>query len=113
MTQKEKENTIIIFMGDNGTPGQVVQQYGSRRAKGSVYQGGINVPMIISGKGITRTDITDDTLINTSDLYATIAHIAGLKITEINDSKSFLPSLKGDALTPRDFVYAENGQNNG
>ncbi|MEP1488382.1 MAG: sulfatase-like hydrolase/transferase [Algibacter sp.] len=113
MSQEEKDNTIIIFIGDNGSPGQVVQQYTSRHAKGSVYQGGVNVPMVVSGKGVTRANAIDDALINTTDLYATIADIAETETTEINDSKTFLPLLTGDAFTPRDFIYAEVGEDDG
>lgn len=54
MTQAEKDNTIIIFIGDNGTPNQVAQDYRGTRVKGTVYQGGVNVPMIVSGKNVTR-----------------------------------------------------------
>ena len=54
--QDELENTTIIFIGDNGTPGQVVQSpYSKQQAKGSLYQGGINVPMVVSGHGVERT----------------------------------------------------------
>lgn len=39
MSQEERENTLIIFMGDNGTPNQVIQApYEKRKAKGSLYQ---------------------------------------------------------------------------
>ena len=48
MTQEDRDNTLIIFVGDNGTPSEVVQEYNSNRAKGSIYQGGVNVPMVIS-----------------------------------------------------------------
>ncbi len=113
MSQEEKDNTIIILIGDNGTPGMASQDYPNRRAKGSVYQGGVNVPMIVSGKGVTRTNETDDTLINTTDLYATVANIADAGITETHDSKSFLPVLKGENFTERDFIYAEAGKDSG
>jgi arylsulfatase A-like enzyme len=44
------KNTVIFFVGDNGTPAQVTQYAGDRfRAKGSVYQGGVEVPLVISG----------------------------------------------------------------
>lgn len=38
MSEEERENTVIIFIGDNGTPGQVVQDYASQRAKGSIFK---------------------------------------------------------------------------
>ncbi|WP_299434840.1 sulfatase-like hydrolase/transferase [uncultured Maribacter sp.] len=106
MTQEEKDNTIFIFIGDNGTPNQVAQEYNSRRVKGSIYQGGINVPMIISGKGVSRKNETEDALLNTTDLFATIAAIAGADVDEINDSKNF-KNLFTTSSKIRDYVYAE------
>lgn len=108
MPIEEKNNTIIIFIGDNGTPNQVVQEYPNRRAKGSIYQGGVNVPMIISGKGVTRQNEIENALINTTDLFATIADIGGSGVSEINDSKSFKGLLENNNLQIRDYVYTEN-----
>lgn len=112
MAVQERENTIIIFIGDNGTSGQVVQEYNNRRAKGSVYQGGVNVPMIISGAGVSRRG-TEDALINTTDLFSTIADIAGVANSDINDSKSFKPLLTNEISPIRDVVYTETGSNTG
>lgn len=108
LTDEEKENTVIIFIGDNGTPGQVAQEYTSRRAKGSIYQGGVNVPMVISGKDVTRANTSEDALINTTDLFATIADIAGTGTIEINDSKSFKDLLSDSSASKRDYTYTEN-----
>ena len=42
--------TDIILIGDNGTPGQVVQPpFGNGNNKGDLYQGGVHVPMVVSG----------------------------------------------------------------
>lgn len=113
MSQEEKDNTIIIFIGDNGTPGQVIQEQSKFRAKGSVYQGGVNVPMIVSGKGVTRFNQTEDALINTTDLFATVASIAGINVNKINDSKSFQNLLTDRNSENRNYVYAENRQTSG
>ncbi len=113
LSEDERNNTIIIFIGDNGTPNQVVQSYPSMRAKGSIYQGGVNVPMIISGKNVERVGATEDALINTTDLFSTIADIAGTNTTEINDSKSFKSMLSASNENIRDYIYAEVGNNNG
>ncbi|MDO5980626.1 sulfatase-like hydrolase/transferase [Flavivirga spongiicola] len=109
MSSEEKDNTVIIFIGDNGTPNQVVQEHPSTRAKGSVYQGGVNVPMIVSGKNVTRINETEDALINTTDFFTTIANIAGTSDTEIHDSKSFKNLLvSSDNTGKRDYIYTEN-----
>ena len=109
MSQEERDNTTIIFIGDNGSPGQVVQQYNTRRAKGSVYQGGINVPMIVSGNGVSRMNQTDDAFTGTVDLFATIADIAGTGTTEVNDSKSFRRTFNETGYTIKNYNYSEQG----
>jgi len=108
MTQNELDNTVIIFIGDNGSPDQVVQTpYSRRRAKGSIYQGGVNVAMIISGTPVTRSG-TDETLINGTDLYATIASIAGVNTTKIHDSRNFRSLFVAPSVDSRAHIYAEN-----
>lgn len=109
MTQEEKDNTLIIFIGDNGTPNQVRQEYPNRRVKGTVYQGGVNVPMVVSGTTVSRMNQSEDALIGTTDLFATIADIAGASISEINDSKSFKGSFDTSDTSIREFIYTEIG----
>lgn len=107
MSQEEKDNTIIIFIGDNGTPNQVAQGYGNRRNKDTVYQGGVNVPMVVCGKDVTRINEMEDALINITDLYATIAEIAGTGTAEIHDSKSFKEMFQNTGVTGREFAFTE------
>jgi arylsulfatase B len=104
--EDERNNTVIIFIGDNGTPNQVAQSpYSSSTVKNTLYQGGINVPMFISGNAVSRTG-TDSNLIVSTDLFATIAEIAGSSTNEINDSKSF-KSLLTQSTNIRDYQYSE------
>ena len=104
--EDERDNTIIIFIGDNGTPNQVAQSpYTSSTVKNTLYQGGINVPLFISGNSVSRSG-TDNNLITSTDLFATIAEIAGSSTTQINDSKSF-KSLFTQAATIRAYQYSE------
>lgn len=102
------ENTIVIFLGDNGTPSQVVQSpYRTRRAKGSIFQGGINVPMVISGVGVTRKGDREDALIQSTDLFTTIAQMAGSVILEKYNSKSFHALLRETDVDTRAYAYTE------
>ncbi|WP_424003594.1 sulfatase-like hydrolase/transferase [Maribacter sp. IgM3_T14_3] len=110
MTKEEKENTIIIFIGDNGTPNQVAQGYGDRRNKDTIYQGGVNVPMVVSGKDVSRSNEIENALINVTDIFATIADIAGSGVNEINDSKSFKELLNGSNDSSREFAFTEIGR---
>ena len=107
MDQDELDNTIIIFIGDNGTPGRVAQMPFSRmKAKGSIYQGGVNVPMFVSGTGVSRLG-TEQAMINGTDLFATIANIAGTNVEAINDSKNFTSLLEINNPDFRDYTYSE------
>lgn len=103
----ERENTIIIFIGDNGTPSQVAQSpYSSTTVKNTLYQGGINAPMFISGKDVSRTG-SDNSLITSSDLFSTLSEIAGVSATSIHDSKSFKSLFKSNSSSIRDYQYSE------
>ena len=107
LSTTERANTVIIFMGDNGTPIQVSQvPYGRGKAKGTMYQGGVNTPLVIGGKGVSRTGI-DNNLVNSTDLFATIASLSGVNISEINDSKDISPLLISSVENFRDYTYAE------
>ncbi|MFT7330454.1 MAG: arylsulfatase B, partial [Roseivirga sp.] len=104
--EDERNNTVIIFIGDNGTPNQVAQSpYSSSTVKNTLYQGGINVPMFISGNSVSRSG-TDNNLITSTDLFATIAEITGSSTNEIHDSKSF-KSLFTQSTIIRDYQYSE------
>ncbi|MCF8380111.1 MAG: sulfatase-like hydrolase/transferase [Bacteroidales bacterium] len=108
------ENTIVIFLGDNGTPGNVLQGFPDKKGKNTVYQGGINVPLIISGKGVSRINEKEDAMINVSDFYATIAQIAepdALPSNQINDSYSFKHLLTSPNGEKRSYNYMELGAN--
>ncbi|SOE20935.1 Arylsulfatase A [Spirosomataceae bacterium TFI 002] len=103
---EQLKNTTVVFLGDNGTPNQVAQfPYTASTVKGTIYQGGINMPLIISGYGVERRG-KDENLIAATDLFSTIATIAGSSVENIHDSKSFkkLLTINGGH---RDYVYSE------
>ena len=108
LSAEESANTIVIFIGDNGTPNRVAQApYTSQTVKGSLYQGGINVPMVVSGKGVDRINERESALINSTDLYTTIGNIAGVSTSAIHNSKSFKGLLTDGNSAKRNFVYSE------
>lgn len=108
LSSEDRANTVIIFIGDNGTPGKVAQNpYSRLKVKGSLYQGGVNVPMIVSGRDVNRLGEREDALIHTTDLFATIANITGVSVSEIHNSKSFYPQLTSTTNDDRLYVYTE------
>lgn len=112
--QNVLDNTVILFIGDNGTPGNLIQGFPLKRGKNTIYQGGINVPLIVSGYGVTRKNETEDALINACDIYATIAQIAqtdAYPTNKVNDSHSFKQLLKCSNGFKRNYNYMEMGAN--
>ena len=104
------DNTDIIFIGDNGDDSLVAQ---STPAKGSVYQGGVTVPFIISGPDVVNPNRTSDALVNTADLFSTILELFGdtnwqSQIpTTVVDSQSLLPIILNTATTTRPWEFTE------
>lgn len=109
LSEETRNNTIIIFIGDNGTPKSVIDQtsFESSHGKGSLYQGGVAIPMIVSGKGVTRVNSRESALVTTTDLYATIANIAGNNNTQIYDSYSFKSTFSDVTSNSQSYVYTE------
>src|SRR5688572_16200612 len=114
LSQIDRSNTVVIFIGDNGTPGEVVQPpYSSTRAKFTLNEGGIRVPMIISGPVVANPRREYTNLVHAVDLFATILELAGANLHEVlstntvSDSRSLLPILTNGPVTPRDWVLSE------
>ncbi len=108
MSQETRDNTVIIFIGDNGTPGGVVQNFPSNHAKASMYEGGVRVPFFISGKGVSRMNEVDNNLCHVTDLYATILELTGEQLNGgIHNSRSLKPLLSCEAELNRPYVYTD------
>ena len=112
--QNVLNNTLIMFIGDNGTPGNILQGFPKSKGKNTVYQGGIHVPLIVSGKGVRRINEKESAMINVSDFYATLAQIAqndAYPTNKVNDSYSFKHLLSDAGGYKRDYNYMELGAN--
>lgn len=108
-----RANTVIIFIGDNGTHNTVSQGYDPEKTKFTVYEGGIHVPMIIAGDGVSRIGEREDALVNITDLFATIAEMAGVDEVSQPDSVSFMDALTNPNFTGREYAYSEFRFENG
>lgn len=119
LTPEERDNTYIIFMGDNGSSRLNVRPpVESNKAKGTVYQGGVNVPLIVTGPGVASGGVSK-ALVNSTDMYSTILEMAGIDIEETVpekvtlDSVSFVPYLSDpESESVRDFAYADTFSGN-
>ena len=105
--EETRKNTLVIFIGDNGTPKAVIDTriYNVSHGKGTLYQGGIATPFIVSGQGVTRINARESALVTATDLYATIAQVAGISASKVHDSNSFKSLFTNEAVVGRDYAY--------
>ena len=102
------ENTVIIFIGDNGTPGQANNYWPSGHAKASIYEGGIRVPLIIAGKSVERVNEVETSLVQATDLHATILELAGVPLLGGSDnSLSLKPVLSFANQVSKEINYTD------
>lgn len=84
-------NTIVVFMADNGTP-QTISLEGDR-AKGSLFEFGTRVPLIVFGAGVPGDGEAQTRPVSAVDLFETLADVAGVAAEDRGsaprDSRSF------------------------
>ncbi|MGC3960035.1 MAG: sulfatase-like hydrolase/transferase [Verrucomicrobiota bacterium] len=120
----DTNDTDIIFVGDNGTE-RDVQQWpyknsvaaetttGNGHGKFTVFEGGVRTPLFICGPSVANGGRTNNTIVDTVDLYQTIQELGGINVAEtlppgvIIDSKSILPALQGDVVVPQPLLLGE------
>ena len=89
------DNTILIFIGDNGTDNRVVTLNNGKKirgAKGSTIKYSSNVPLIINWKKELKNNFQSDVLIDLTDFYSTFEDILDKKIKQ-SFGKSLLPLI--------------------
>ncbi|MEO0472899.1 MAG: sulfatase-like hydrolase/transferase [Bacteroidota bacterium] len=108
MSDSVRDNTLVIYIGDNGTPGNFLRDYPTGHGKGSLYEGGIRVPMVVSGRGVSRAGERESAMVHVLDIYATILEAAGAELPGgIYNSLSFHHLLDGSPGETRDYNYSE------
>ena len=113
---KLRENTVVIFTGDNGTAhfGAATATVDGRKVSGqkaTMLEGGSRVPLVVNWPGTTPAGKVNSDLTDFSDFFATFAELGGAALPEkvTLDSRSFAPQIKGEKGVPRDWVYVELG----
>ena len=99
----------VILVSDNGTDESAVDPaatgcFDREHAKGTAYQAGIRVPLIVAGPDAVPG--TCDELVSVVDLFATVAELAGAG-ARTEDSISLVPYLHGSRKPLRETVYTE------
>ena len=100
------DHTVIFFPSDNGSsqPGSNGQLRGS---KGSLYEGGIRSPLLISGTPRLRGGAVCDEPVICTDVFPTILGLAGIPepASPVIDGRSLVPVLEGEGDLGRDAIY--------
>lgn len=112
------ENTVIIFMSDNGgyshpprEGGHNTQNYPLKGGKGALYEGGIREPMIVRWNGITQPGSVNSQYMIIEDFYPTILEIAGIrkyKTVQKVDGRSIVPYLRNSRLREEHRILVWN-----
>ncbi len=110
----QERRTLVFFFSDNGGPiginGSSNQPL--RAGKGSVYEGGVRVPFLVSWPGRVPAGRTDDRVVSSLDVYATASAVAGLPMPtdRTYDSVNLLPYLTGEKSgSPHERLFWRNG----
>lgn len=106
------DDTLVIFTSDNG-PTHLLPQVdvdffhsaaGLRGLKGSVFEGGLRVPMVARWPGQIAPRTTSDHPSTFADVMATLADVADIEAPK-NDGQSFLPALRGQEQPAPEFLF--------
>lgn len=113
-TLKLRENTLVIFMGDNGTGKGMADRatIGGKvlsGMKGTMLECGGLVPMIASWPAKAPAGRVCDDLIDSTDFVTTFAELAGAKLPSgmVFDGHSIMPQLTGESAKRRAWVFNE------
>ncbi|HXG49203.1 MAG TPA: sulfatase, partial [Methylomirabilota bacterium] len=106
------ERTVVIFTSDNGglTTGRDPSTDNAplRAGKGSPYEGGVRVPLLVRWPGVIAPGVTNDTVVITHDLFPTVLELSGVPMPDLpaNDGRSLAPLLMRRAgKWSRDAVF--------
>lgn len=108
--EKLEENTLIVFLSDNGGPTRELTSSNLplRGGKGDLYEGGIRVPFMMQWKGTLPKSKVDDRPVISLDIFRTAATIASGKLPQKlwGDGVNLMPYLTGERKgEPHETLY--------
>ena len=111
-----EDNTIILFIGDNGTQTEITSLFNTdsiRGAKGATIEYGIHVPLVCKWPNKIVGGTTNNDLIDFTDILPTLADIAKIPVPGnygILDGRSFYPQLTGETGNRRSSIFTSYDQ---
>lgn len=105
--EKEKlaDNTLVIFTSDNGGESTFTNNAPLRGRKGTLYEGGILVPLIARWPGHIPSGATSEAKLCSIDFLPTFAGLAGASVPENVDGMDVTATLEGKSAPARDALY--------
>ena len=105
-----RENTIILFTGDNGTDVPIVSMMDNLPVvggKGKTTDNGTHVPLIVNWKGVIAPNKRSEALVDFSDFFPTLCEAAGISPDDSLDLDgiSFYPQLVGKYGPKREWIH--------
>ena len=107
-----RDNTLIIFTGDNGTDTPIVTPWNGTKVvggKGTMSDTGTRVPLIVNWPaGIQKPGRVVDDLVEFTDIFPTICEVTGAKLPKNHpaDGASIVPVLRNQAdARKKDWIY--------
>lgn len=110
------DNTILIFLADNGTDRDLTNNWGNgkslRGGKGTMTDRGTHVPLLVRWPGHIKAGSVCDDLIDFSDLFPTLCELTGAPLPKAEiHGRSFAPQLLGKPGQPREWVHIQHEGN--
>jgi arylsulfatase A len=104
---KLADRTVVIFASDNGGRVPTTSNLPLRVGKGSCYEGGTRVPLIVHWPGVTQPGSVCETPVISMDLFPTILEIAGRKeaARQSVDGVNLVPLLRREGDWKRDTLF--------
>lgn len=110
------ENTIVIFLADNGTDTGLVNQWGEGKSiaggKGTMTDRGTHVPLIVRWPGRIQAGSTCGDLVDLTDFLPTLCELTGASLPDAKiHGRSFAPQLLGKPGQPREWIHIQHVDN--
>ncbi|MDR2919224.1 MAG: sulfatase [Tannerella sp.] len=102
-----RENTLVVFVGDNGALGRYWDHSPLRGAKGSLYEGGIRSPLIMRLPGEIAPREICSVPVHIVDLYPTFMELSGGSKPEnyVIDGRSLVPLWTNGEAFGRETIF--------
>lgn len=93
-----QNNTVIIFSSDNGGYGPATDMHPLKGYKGTYYEGGIRVPLVVSWPGVVKPGTASNVPVSGVDVYPTLCELAEVPASDqqVLDGISLVPIRKGE-----------------